>query len=257
MTTVKQHAPGSVTWVDLMTPDIEGARRFYGELFNWRFAVGPAETGHYTMAKVDGDNVAGMGQMQPDSPFPSTWTVYFGSRDVEAAAARIRELGGQVMFGPMDVMQEGRMLVAADPCGAVFGLWQPGAHHGAQRIDEPGAMCWREVNVRDVAAARGFYTALLGLAARPMQAPGMIYETLHLGEATVGGMLQMDANWPDSIPSHWMTYFAVDDVDAAVARVTNGGGKVYQPPFDTPYGRMSVVADPWGAVFSVMAMKRN
>lgn len=256
MTTVKQHAPGSVTWVDLMTPDIEGACRFYGELFNWKFAVGPAETGHYTMAKVQGDNVAGMGQMPPGSEYPSAWTVYFGTRDVDVSAARVRELGGQVMVGPMDVMQEGRMLVAADPSGAVFGLWQPGAHHGAQRIDEVGAMCWREVNVRDLAVARGFYTGLLELEARPMPAPGMTYETLHAGDTTVGGMLQMDASWPAEIPPHWMTYFAVDDVDAAAARVTNGGGKVFQPPFDTPYGRMSVVADPWGAVFSIMAMKR-
>lgn len=257
MTTVKQHAPGSVTWVDLATPDIEGARRFYGELFNWKFSIGPAESGHYTMCLAHGDNVAGMGQIPDGSPYPPAWTVYFGTADVDASAARIRELGGQVMVGPMDVMQEGRMLISADPCGAVFGLWQAGQHHGAQRVDEPGAMCWREVNVRDLPAARAFYTQLLGLEARPMDAPGMTYETLHLGDATIGGLLQMNDKWPAEIPPHWMTYFAVDDVDAAAARVANSGGKVFQPPFDTPYGRMSVVADPYGAVFSIMTMTRS
>lgn len=255
MTTVEQHAPGTVTWVDLMTPDIDGARRFYGEVFGWGFSVGPAETGHYTMARVQGDNVAGMGQMPPGSPFPSAWTVYFGSADVAAAAAKIGELGGRVMFGPMDVMEEGRMVVAADASGAVFGLWQAGKHHGAGRIDEPGAMCWREVNVRDLSVARAFYTGLFGLEARPM--PGMpFYETLHRGETTVGGIMRMDEQWPAEVPAHWMTYFAVDDTDAALRRVENAGGKVCVPPFDTPYGRMAVVGDPWGATFSIMTMTR-
>lgn len=252
MTTIKQHEPGTVTWVDLMTPDIEGARRYYGELFAWNFAIGPAETGHYTMCTVHGDNVAGMGQMPPGAPYPSTWTIYFGARDLDASAARIRELGGQVMMGPMDVMREGRMLVALDPCGAAFGLWQPGLHHGAGRVDEAGAMVWREVNVREVAPARAFYTGLFGLEARPLESPGVVYETLHLGAKTVGGIMQMDASWPADIPAHWMNYFAVDDVDAALRRSENAGGRTCVPAFETPYGRMAVVADPWGATFSIM-----
>lgn len=256
MTTVNKHAAGTVTWVDLMTPDIEGARRFYGELFNWGFMVGPPETGHYTMCQVQGDNVAGMGQMPPGAPFPSAWTVYFGSDDVDASAARIKALGGGVMMGPMDVMQEGRMLVATDPTGAVFGLWQAGRHHGASRVDEVGAMAWREVNTRDLKGAREFYVGLFGLAARPM--PDVpTYETLHLGDRTVAGIMMMDDHWPANVPPHWMTYFGVDDTDAALARVAAHGGKVCVPAFDTPYGRMGVVEDPWGAYFSVIAMTRS
>lgn len=257
MTTIHQHAAGTVTWADLMTPDPEGARRFYRALFGWDFSVGPAETGHYTMCQVQGDNVAGMGQLPPGAPFPSAWTIYFATPDAAASAARITALGGQVMMGPMDVMQEGRMVVAMDPCGAAFGLWQPGRHQGAGRVDELGAMCWREVAVRDAAAARGFYTALFGLEARPLGAPGMVYETLHCGDQTVGGIMQMDEHWPADVPAHWMTYFAVEDADAAAGRVTAGGGKVCVPPFDTPYGRIAVVNDPWGATFSIMKMAQG
>jgi uncharacterized protein len=252
MTTVKQHAPGTVSWVDLTTPDPEGAQRFYGELFGWKFSIGGPETGHYTMCQLGSDSVAGLGAMPPGAQFPSAWTVYFATADADASAARIGELGGQVMMGPMDVMQQGRMLVAMDPCGAAFGLWQAGEHTGAARVDEPGAMAWREVNVRDAGAAKAFYTALFGLEARVMPIPEMTYHILHHGDTRVGGILQMNERWPAEMPAHWMSYFAVDDCDAAAKRVAVGGGKVHLPPFDTPYGRVAIVADPWGAIFSIM-----
>lgn len=254
MATVKQHAPGSVSWVDLMTSDVEAARKFYGEVLGWSFEVGPPETGHYTMCKLQGDSVAGMGQLPPGAPYPPAWTVYFATADADASAAKIRELGGQVLMGPMDVMEEGRMLMAMDPCGAAFGLWQSRRHTGAQRVDEPGAMCWREVNVRDLPVARAFYTALFGLEARALPDPGITYETLHLGDQTVGGILRMDEHWPAEVPAHWMTYFAVDDLDAALQRVPVAGGKVCVPPFDTPYGRIAVINDPAGAAVTIMKM---
>lgn len=254
MTQVKQHAPGTVMWVDLMTTDVEAARKFYGEVLGWSFDVGPPETGFYTMCSVQGDTVAGMGQIPPGAGFPPAWTVYFATTDADASAARIVELGGKTLMGPMDVMEEGRMLMAMDRCGAVFGLWQPRRHTGAKRVDEPGAMCWREVNVRDLPAASAFYTALFGLESRPMPDPAMTYHTLHLGEQTVGGILQMDHHWPPELPAHWMTYFAVDDLDAALKRVEAGGGKVHVPPFDTPYGRISVISDPVGAHLTLMKM---
>jgi predicted enzyme related to lactoylglutathione lyase len=81
----------------------------------------------------------------------------------------------------------------------------------------------------------------------------MEYYTLSDSEGGVyrAGVLQMTAQWGE-LPPHWMVYLAVDDVDAAVARVQELGGKAHHGPFDTPYGRMAVVADPQGAVFSVM-----
>lgn len=254
MANVTKHAPGSVMWVDLMTTDVEAARKFYGEVLGWSCVIGPPETGHYTICKLGEDSVAGMGQMPPNAPYPPSWTVYFATDDADASAAKIKELGGQVMMGPMDVMEEGRMVIAMDPSGAAFGLWQPRRHTGAQRVDEPGAMCWREVNVRDAKVACAFYSALFGLEARALGAPGVNYHTLHLGDKTVGGILEMNDKWPAEIPAHWMNYFDVDDVEAALQRVTAAGGKVCVPPFDTPYGRMSVINDPAGAAVTLIKM---
>ncbi|MGA9524655.1 MAG: VOC family protein [Myxococcaceae bacterium] len=252
MTTINKHTFGTPAWVDLMTPDLEKARAFYGELFGWTFDVGSPETGFYTMCRLGGRNAAGMGKMPPDAPFPTSWSVYFAVESTDATCARIKEHGGQIMMEPMDVMGEGRMAFCADSTGAAFGLWQPMRHTGANVIEEPGAMVWQEVNTRDAARAVKFYSGVFGLEGRKLEDPTMQYFTLHKGPKAVCGVLQMDEKWPKEIPPHWMNYFAVSNTDEAVKKVTKLGGKVVEAPFDTPYGRMAVVTDPFGAHFNLV-----
>ncbi|XXX72492.1 VOC family protein [Sorangium sp. So ce134] len=252
MSTIERHTPGTLSWVDLMTPDLDGAMRFYGTLFGWTFEVGPPEFHYYTTCSLGGRRAAGIGKRPEGAAFPSLWSVYFDGEDADPIAERIRANGGQVMMGPMAVADHGRMLVASDPTGAVFGVWEPKRHTGAQAIHEPGSMIWHEVNTRDHKKAADFYCRVFDLEAQKLDAPGVDYITLHKGQKTAGGVLQMDAQWPADLPPHWMTYFAVDDVDAAIAKVAELGGKVHVPPFDTPYGRQSVVTDPWGAAFTLM-----
>lgn len=252
MPAVDKHAVGTPTWMDLMTPDLEKARAFYGGLFGWKFLVGPKETGHYTMCQLDGRNVAGMGQRPSDAPFPPMWSLYFQVDDIDAFAARVRQHGGHVGMGPMDVMEEGRMAVCSDPTGAHFGMWQSKKHQGAQWVDEPGAMAWHEVNTRDGARARDFYAAVFGL--EPKKVEGMEYWSMHKGPKAVAGVSQMGKAWPADLPPHWMNYFAVADTDAAVKKAKELGGTVHVGPMDTPYGRMAVVTDPAGAAFTVMKL---
>lgn len=252
MSTVDKHAAGTVGWFDLMTSDAEAARRFYAELFGWTYQVGPAETGFYAMAQLGGRHAAGVGAIQPGNPMPPAWSIYFITDDVDRTFARARELGAQAVMEPMDVMEEGRMAIAMDPTGAVFGLWQGKRHHGAQVVDEPGAMTWCEVNTRDGARAAEFYGQLFELEPRRLDASEMDYRLLQRGEAPITGVLQMDAKWPADAPPHWMPYFAVTSTDAACARAAELGGAVRVPALDTPYGRIAVIADPQGAVFSVV-----
>jgi predicted enzyme related to lactoylglutathione lyase len=254
MPTVAKHETGVPSWFDLMTPDMDKAMAFYGGLFGWTYERGGAEYGGYSMCKVGDRYAAGMGPLTPDMQAPSAWTVYLASSDVDASAAKVAELGGTVMMPPMTVGDQGRLLVAADPTGAVFGCWQAQQHTGAQVTGEHGAMAWSEVATRDAGKARDFYARLLALEPRQMEgAPGgMIYHTLHKGPLTAFGVMQMPAHFPKDMPAHWMAYFAVDDVDLATAKVDGLGGKLVHPAFDSPYGRMAVVADPCGAVFTII-----
>jgi predicted enzyme related to lactoylglutathione lyase len=249
--------PGSVSWVDLATPDVEAARRFYGELFGWSFESMPG--GGYVYALLGGRKAAGMVALGPSSTMKPMWSVYFASDDADATARAAGEAGARTIFGPLEAADQGRVAYFADPTGALFGVWQGRAHRGAEVADEPGAMEWHEVYTRDVAAARAFYAGVFRLEPRALDAPGIDYWTLHRpggdGEVVCGAM-QMTAQFPPEVPSHWNTYFAVREVDGAVDRVVALGGAVVAPAFDTPFGRLAFVADPFGAAFCVIAPTR-
>lgn len=250
-----QHPVGTANWYDLSTNKPEESKAFYSALFGWTFHDQGPEYGHYHQAKQNGHTVAGFMAQTPDMQgMPSLWTVYFRTLDAQADAGRIQELGGNVMVPPMPVHTLGQMMVAIDPTGAAFGLWQPGEFQGSELANEHGSMAWQEVLTRDAGAARDFYTALLNSTTEKL--PGdMTYYTLHQGSDTVGGIMQMDdGHWPASIPPHWMPYFAVNDIQDAVKIAAEHGGTVNVPPFESPYGLVSILSDPAGAVFSVIQL---
>ncbi|MBW3601443.1 MAG: VOC family protein [Actinobacteria bacterium] len=254
MAEVSSYAPGTPSWVDLATSDPEGARSFYGRLFGWGFEVGPPETGHYTMCQLRGRNVAGMAGEPSREGVPTAWTTYMATDDADEVARRITEAGGTVLMGPMDVMSQGRLIVAGDPAGALFGVWQAGDHAGASLVDEPGSLVWSELATRDLAAAQVFYTQVFGYGWEAVDTGegGPAYQVFSVDGRTVGGAMQMTADWPEQIPSHWMTYFAVADTEAAAAAAQDLGGTMRVSPTDSPYGRFAVLGDPQGAVFTVM-----
>jgi predicted enzyme related to lactoylglutathione lyase len=253
MPNLDKAVPNTVVWADLATPDLNKARAFYGELLGWSFTGGDdAQTGFYTTGNRDGRRVAALSTMMPDMPGPSAWTIYIGTENADQTATKVQAAGGRVMQPPMDVMEYGRMAIFADPSGAAFGVWQPKTHTGAQVVNEPGSMAWHEVYTRNGAKAREFYQRVFGLKPQKMEGGGMDYWTLHNGDETVAGLMPMGDSFPKEVPSHWNTYFAVTDTDAAAKKVQQLGGRVVQPPSDTPYGRMASVADPFGAEFSLI-----
>lgn len=239
-------------WFEHLSPEPEKARSFYGVLFGWSFAVGGPEMGGYALAQKDGRPAAGVGAQWADDTGRPRWSIYFGVADIEAAIVQVRALGGTAE-GPIDVMELGRSAYVVDPTGGRCALWEPKKHIGAEVRGEPGAMAWCEVNTRDADQAAAFYAALLGATAKPL--PGMDYRTLEHGAEAFAGVLQMDEHWPAAIAPHWMAYFAVADVDAALQLVQASGGKVCVPAFDTPHGRMAVVDDAVGATFSLIQRK--
>jgi uncharacterized protein len=245
---------GTPCWVDLGVGDIPLAIGFYSGVFGWEVVQGAPEVGGYSMAYFDGKTVAGIGPKMGPADTPTLWTVYFATDDADATAARIKGAGGQLFMDPMDVMDAGRMAIAADITGAAFGIWQAGAHTGAGLANAPGALTWNEHFSRDFEGAKAFYAAVFGYEYGDMSGDGFTYATLLLNGHEVGGIGAYPADIPADQPAAWSTYFGTADTDSQVAAVTNSGGSVLQPPRDSPYGRIAVVSDNQGAVFSVISV---
>ena len=246
--------PTMFCWCDLMTPDVESAKKFYGSLFGWNHEDKPAgEYGFYTMFSKGDVDVAGMGAQPPEREgMPPVWNSYVLVEDADAATARASELGGTVLMPVMDVMDAGCMSVIQDPTGAVVSLWQPKEHEGATVFNEHGALTWNELATRDPDKARSFYGDLLGWTWEEMDLGEMgTYYVCKVGDRGNGGVITMNDQWPAEVPAHWMVYLGCDDVDGGAAKVTELGGKVCVPPTDIAVGRFAVVSDPQGGTFTL------
>jgi hypothetical protein len=252
MTTPPRFFEGAPCWAGLSTPDVAGARRFYGGLLGWTFDDPIRELAGYINIRRHGELIAGMTGPMPGVESPPAWGVWLKSTDVEASERAAVAAGGSVLYGPHDTAELGRMLLLTDPTGAVIGLWQPRAHAGSQLWDVPGAPCWAELYTRDGRAADEFYRALFDYTQHQSPADcGVDYSMYTVGEQPVAGRLQMTDAWP-GVPPHWLIYFAVDDLAAALRRADELGGKVVYGPMDSPHGPNAFLKDPYGAIFAVI-----
>lgn len=248
--------PGTPCWADVPMPDRSAAEAFYRAVVGWEFEAPDPSMGGYANALVDG--VRAVGSMTPmGDDQPVAWTLYFATADADATAAAVEANGGTVRAPPMDVPPDlGRMAIAADPTGAVFGLWQAGSHPGTGVFGQPGAIAWEDLRSTDPAAATAFYRAVFGVEVHPLDMAGPDYGEFHLpgDDAPLGGIGGMMGGVIGGAGgSHWLVYFAVGDVDAALEQVEAQGGSVTAPAFDSPYGRMATVTDPAGAPFVIIA----
>ena len=222
-------------------------------VFGWDYDIGGPEFGGYTNARLGQRVAAGMtpNQSFDGTTAPPAWNLYFAAHAIEGDVAKAVELGATVVVPAMAVGEFGSMAVAVDPGGAGFGLWQAGQHIGTTVSDEPGSAAWFELYAADAKQARDFYTAVCsGATADPMPG-GLEYYVLKHGEKMLGGIMQIDPSWGDFHPQ-WMTYFTVSDADETAALVTRLGGKVLGPIDDSPFGRIAVLMDPYGASFKVL-----
>lgn len=251
MPEVTANEPGTFCWIELGTSDAAAAKKFYTDLFGWdvnEFDMGP--DGKYYIFTKNGKDAAAMYQIGGAmAGMPPNWMSYISVTNADAVAEQVKSLGGQIINGPFDVMDKGRMAVCVDPQGAHFCIWQPKASIGVQIRDEANTFCWDELQARDIEAAKKFYTGMgWGMKDSPE------YVEWKVGERAIGGMMQSQA--PPEVPSYWLPYFAVDDADATVEKAKAGGAMVFAGPMDYPgVGRFAVMGDAQGAVFAIIKLE--
>jgi len=253
------YASGTPSFVDLATSDQDAAKAFYGELFGWSYDDMPMdESSVYSMAKLGGHVTAAIAPQQAEQAaagVPPHWQMYITVDDLDGAAAKVNEAGGNLHVPPFDVFEAGRMAVVTDPSGAFFMLWSPKHSIGSELVNVPGAFCWSELIAPPNDKTASFYETVTGLKMIDMSMPdGSSYGGFTL-DGTADTMLAgtMAPQMP-GIPPHWSIYFGAASVDDTAAKVKALGGSVLMEPFDIPVGRMAVCADPQGAMFNLFQM---
>ena len=255
MAGIEKHAPGAFCWVELGTTDAEAAKTFYSGMFGWTpddMPMGPGQT--YTMLKLSGLEVGamyGLSEEMRKQNVPPHWMLYVSVENTDDTIAKAKAAGGQLVTGPFDVGNAGRMAVLRDPQGATVSIWQPKDHVGIRIAGAVGTLVWSELATTDRVKAREFYPKVFGWGLKVSQMGPIEYTEWQVGAVPVGGMLEMTEEWKGA-PPHWMPYFMVADCDASAEKAKELGGTVCVPPFDVPsVGRMAVLGDGQGAYFSI------
>jgi uncharacterized protein len=200
------------------------------------------------MARLGGRAAAAMFETAERHP---AWASYVTVDDAGAVTERARELGANVLAEPFDVMDVGRMSTIQDPTGAVFCAWQPRRSIGAEVVNGHGALSLNQLNTSDPEVAERFYGELFGWRFDQVGDAETPYWGVFNGERLNAGMMPLPPGAP--MPSHWLVYFGVDDLDGAAAEVESAGGTMMVAPTDVPGGRILVAQDPQGAFFALFA----
>jgi uncharacterized protein len=253
--------PGAPCWLDLGAPDVRAAAAFYGAVLGWDFEPMGGETDmEGGMFRKDGKIVGGLGKLTEEGA-RSAWMIYFTVTDTDATAQTVERAGGTVRVAPRDLGEWGRMAQFSDPLGGQFAVWQPGTNAGFELVDQPGSLSWTELYTSDAAAAKEFYSGVFGWQFGDMELPGgggtytLITPADLPEERMQGGLMEVpkEALALANGQPYWHPVFHVTDCDAAVAKVTENGGRVQMGPEDAEgVGRLAVCLDPSNADFVVL-----
>jgi len=249
---------GSFTWYELMTTDAKGGEKFYRDVVGWGAERAPSAQIEYILLKAGERPVAGLMALPPDASANGARPGWMGDiyvDDVDKAAARVKQLGGQIKHEPGDIPDVGRFAVAADPHGAIFVLlkWLKPMGNGGVAPGTPGYTGWRELYAGNLDEAFAFYSQLFGWTKADAldMGPMGTYQLFAHGGEPIGGMM----NKPPQVPAPaWTYYFNVESVKAAVERIKRAGGEILIAPTQVPGGSWIIQAlDPQKATFALVS----
>lgn len=248
---------GEFIWYELMTPDLEGARAFYQSVVGWTIGDKSDMPGmDYRMINAPDAMVGGAMEINAEmiaNGAKPIWVGYIGVDDVDASVAAIKAAGGAVHMGPTDIAGAGRLAMATDPQGGLFYVMRGAVEDGtstAFSADAVGHCAWNELWTPDQPAAHEFYESLFGWTnpeSMPMGEMGD-YRFLYVDDLRIGATVTQKDQ-----PAHWLHYFNVASINAAVDAVKTGGGTVTMGPHEVPGGGHIIVGtDPQGAQFALV-----
>ena len=250
----------SFSWYELLTTDVAGASAFYGSVLHWETKDVSTPELSYKLFISNETSRSGLMELPAEGRRQGAmprWIGYVGVRDVDATVRRLQELGGAIYVPPTST-NIGRVSIVADPQRATFGLVSglTVAPPSVTDLDALGQVGWHELLAADWRAAFGFYNTVFGW--QPVEGgflAGDPYQQFSTGGRAAGGIFNKRPLEPIAF---WLYYFNVDDLDAAMARVKAGGGRVYEGPLELPDGTwIARCLDPQGATFALEGLRTS
>jgi predicted enzyme related to lactoylglutathione lyase len=251
---------GRIVWHDLMTTDVDSAKRFYGALFGWNIV----SHGPWCFIYPKGDDASHFGTiiaLEKEHGVPPHWQPYVAVKDLDGAAKLATDHGGKIVVPRQHAGTTGDFVIVTDPQGGVFTLWQYTGGGPKAELDgrpDPGSFCWDELMVPDPDAAARFYGTVAGWGAESVEMPDFGRYTLFLREAKnaegkprqAGGLMKLPPEVPHPM---WLSYVWVADCDATLEEAKKLGATITSPPIDIPgVGRFTTLLDPQYAPIAVM-----
>ena len=251
---------GIPCWIELACREQAVAERFYGALFGWEYTTqrDPATSdGRYAIAALGTVPVGGLYRAAQGAPLG--WMPHISVPHTASAAEWVEHLGGRITLGPVAIPDRGTIMHAVDACGAPVVFWEvPPNWEFVTGI--PNTFSGADLNTHDGVAADHFYTKLFTYASHQIgDGEALDYVEWLIEHEPVLYRYVMGSEYSLETPPHWLVYFDIDPargVDAVAGEALMHGGTVVIQPYDTPFGRMSILADPEGAVFAVIDHSR-
>jgi predicted enzyme related to lactoylglutathione lyase len=258
-----EHHPGKMIWADLVSPDLEVAKRFYSAMFGWTFEdlalSGSTQTSftkkEYALARLDGVPVAGI--VQRDAPAgdhaQAAWLTFLAVRNADEAGRIATARGARILAEPRTYGRRGRQVILADPQGAVFGILASSSGDRLDVLAEPGEWIWSSLLVQDPDKDAAFYQDLLACDVFDLPSDDgrehAILASDNYARASVNAMPD------DSVHRypHWLNFIRVQNAADSAAKAASLGGRVLvEAHTDRHGGQVAVVADPQGAPLGLM-----
>jgi predicted enzyme related to lactoylglutathione lyase len=241
--------PGRPVWHDLVTSDLEAAKRFYGGVFGWTFEDFQLKVGRYALASLGGKPVAGIIHPGQREVNVSQWLTYFSVDDVDAAVAVGTKAGAKLAVPPRDIAGQGRAALLLDPHGAPVALARLKGGDPARARPPLNGWLWVDLWTPDPAASLTFYRTLLGFEPEVVMLAQARYTVLGRGDVAYAGMIRIPE--PEIRPN-WLPIVRVADARVAAERAAELGGRVILAPRpEIREGKAAIIADPTGGAVAV------
>jgi len=250
------HTPGRWVWAELFADNVDAAKTFYQQVFGWKFESTGAGKDAYTLVRVDGRPIAGIVHFAKpaEAERSARWLPLMSVPDAARAAEQAAAAGGKVLVPSRLLPGRGEVAVLADPEGAIFGVIRSASGDPADTFPSENTWLWRELWARDVAKMAEFYRPLGAYTVTRQEGPGDRPE-LHLvaGGFPRAGILEIERK---DLPSTWLPYVRVKDLQKTIAGIERAGGRIIVPPSpEVRGGKVALFLDPSGAAVAVAEWK--